>query len=115
MGVATQAASPLSAPDNLDVIGERKGGGVDMLVVTTATLDDSDETCRHLELKLNAYLIAAIHDNFPKVFPAAHTGRTRIYVSNRHVVSDRARRVVEAFAEQALMRNVEVRIGDPVA
>jgi len=104
----------MSDPDNLDVIGERKDGGVNMLVVTNTFLDDSDATCRHLEKKLRAYLYAATHENFPKVYPAARTGRTRIFVSDRHSVSGRARLVVEVFAKQAMARDVEVRIGDPV-
>ena len=105
----------MSDADNLDLIGERNDGGVDMLVVTIAPLDDSDETCRLLEQKLSAYLFAATHENFAQVYPAAQTGRTRIFVSDLHSISDRARRVVEGFADQAMARNVEVRIGDPVA
>jgi hypothetical protein len=108
------SSSPFSAPENLDVIGERKDGGVDLLVVTSAIIDDSDETCRRLEEKLATYLFAATHENFARVYPAAGSGRTRIFVSDRHQVSDRARRLVENFARQAMSRNVEVQIGSPV-
>ena len=111
----TVPASPLSAPDNLDVIGERIDGGVDMLVVTASPIDDSDEVCRLLEEKLSTYLYAATHENFSNAYPAALQGRTRIFVSDRYPVSDRARRLVEGFAVQAISRNVEVTIGFPVA
>lgn len=110
----TQTSQPLSASDNLDVIGERKCGGVDMLIVTRGPLDASEKTCRHLEEKLNAYLCAAVHENFANLYPAARGGRIRIVVSDKHVISDRVRHVVESFAAQALMRNVEVLVGDPV-
>jgi hypothetical protein len=115
MNKQAQASSPLTDPDNLDVIGERKEGGVDMLVVTTGHLDASDATCGRLREKLSAYLYAAVHPNFANVYPAARTGRVRIFVSDSHGVSDRARLVVEDLSREALTRNVEVRIGDPVA
>ncbi|MBL8300862.1 MAG: hypothetical protein JNN30_21180 [Rhodanobacteraceae bacterium] len=109
------AISPLSEPDNLDVIGERNDGGVDMLVVTTGPLDASDETCRRLEEKLNAYLYAAVHPHFGSVYPAARDGCMRIFVSDSHMISERARALIQSFAAQALALGVEVRIGDPVA
>jgi len=105
----------MSGPDNIDIVGERKDGGVDLVVVTSAPLDESDTTCQHLELKLGAYLLAAVHPNFPKVYPSAKGGLTRIYVSDRHGVSVRARQVIEAFTKQALAHNVTVQIGNPVA
>ena len=110
-----RSSSPLSELDNLDVIGERKEGGVDMLVVTTGPLDASDETCHKLHAKLSTYLHAAIHPNFSNVYPAASTGRVRIFVSDSHAVSERARQVVESMSREALARGVEIRIGDPVA
>ena len=106
---------PISAPDNLDVIGERREGGVDMLIVTIGPVDDSDATCQRLEQKLNAYLCAALHPDFPSECPAAAQGRVRIFVSDSHYISDRARAIVNAISREALSRNVEVRIGDPVA
>lgn len=86
-----------------------------MLVVTTGPLDASDETCQKLQAKLSTYLHAAIHPNFANVYPAASTGRVRIFVSDIHAVSDRARQVVESMSRDALTRGVEIRIGDPVA
>ena len=115
MNTQAQAPSPLTDPDNLDVIGERKDGGVDMLVATAGPLDASDVTCNRLKEKLSAYLYAAVHPNFPNVYPAARAGRVRIFVSDSHAISDRARLLVEEFSREALTRNVEVRIGSPVA
>ena len=115
MNVETPTSSPLSEPDNLDVIGERNDGGVDMLVVTTGPLDASDATCQQLQAKLNIYLYAATHPNFANVYPAAGTGPIRIFVSDSNAVSDRARQVVEAVSREALARGIEVRIGNPVA
>ena len=115
MSDQTSNSSPFSDPDNLDVIGERNDGGVDMLIVTTGPLDASDATCQKLQEKLSTYLHAAVHPNFANVYPAASTGRVRIFVSDSHVVSDRARQVVESMSREALTRGVEIRIGDPVA
>ena len=115
MNTQARTPSPLTDPDNLDVIGQRKDGGVDMLVSTAGPLDASDVTCGRLREKLNAYLFAAVHPNFANVYPAARTGRVRIFVSDSHAISDRARLLVDEFAREALTRNVEVRIGSPVA
>jgi len=105
----------LSEPDNLDVVGERNDGGVDMVVSTTGPLDDSDATCQHLQAKLNTYLYAATHPNFASVYPAASAGRVRIFVSDTHEISDRARQVVESLSKEAISRGIEIRIGSPVA
>lgn len=110
-----QMPSPLTDPDNLDVIGERNDGGVDMLVATSGPLDASDETCERLRAKLSAYLYAAVHPNFVNVYPAARDGRIRIFVSDCHAISERARLLIESFSREAYARNVEVHIGDPVA
>jgi hypothetical protein len=106
--------SPLTDTDNLDVVGERKDGGVDLLVVTLGPLDASDETCRRLQEKLTAYLYAAVHPNFVAEYPAALTGCIRIFVSDEHAISERAQLLIESFSREAIMRNVEVLIGGPV-
>jgi hypothetical protein len=115
MNAEADSLSPLTDPDNLDVVGERNDGGVDMLVATAGPLDASDETCRRLQEKLSAYLYAATHPNFAKVYPAGRDGRVRIFVSDSHTISERARVVVEIFSREALARDVEVHIGSPVA
>lgn len=102
--------SPLSDPDNLDVVGERNDGGVDLLVVTTGPLDASDETCQRLTEKLSTYLHAAVHPNFKDVYPAARNGRVRIFVSGSHSISERAQALVQSFVPEALARGVEVRV-----
>jgi hypothetical protein len=86
-----------------------------MLIVTTGPLDGSDETCALLRAKLDSYLYAATHANFASRYPAARSGRIRIFVSSTHSVSECAHQLVEAFAKEALIRNVEVKVGDPVA
>lgn len=106
--------SPLTDVDNLDVIGERTGGGIDMVIATAGPLDGSDETCTRLHEKLNAYLCAALHPDFANMYPAASRGRVRIFVSDRNAISERARLLVEQFSLEALARNVEDRIGNPV-
>jgi hypothetical protein len=109
-GVAEEQ-SPLSDLDNLDVVAELKDGGVDMFVVPTGPLDASAETCQRLREKLSAYLSAAVHPNFPNVYPEARNGRVRIFVSDSHAISDRASQVVQEVSREALTRGVEIRIG----
>jgi hypothetical protein len=92
-----------------------KMGGVDMLVSTSGPIDATDETCQRLQEKLNAYLYAAVHPNFVNVYPAARDGRVRIFVSDSHAISERARHLIQAFSREAHARNVVVTIGSPVA
>jgi hypothetical protein len=113
MPTSAEAAPPfpLSDPDNLDVVAELTDGGVDMLVVTIGPLDESDETCRRLREKLSSYLYAAVHPNFPNVYPEARNGRVRIFLSDAHAISDRAAQVVQEVSREALARGVELRLG----
>lgn len=114
MSTEARLPSPLSGSDNLDVVRELKDGGVDMIVSTAGPLDASDDTCERLHEKLSVYLYAATHPNFPNVYSAARDGRVRIFVSDSHPISERARVVIEKFAVEALSRDVEVHIGGPV-
>ena len=86
-----------------------------MVVATTGPLDASDETCQKLLVKLSTYLYAATHQNFSVVYPAASAGRVRIFVSDSHAVSDRARQIVESMSKEASALGIEIRIGSPVA
>jgi hypothetical protein len=115
VGPSPPTSSPLSEFDTLDVIGERNDGGVDMVISTTGPLDASDATCQQLQTKLDTYLNAATHPNFANVYPAARTGRIRIFVSDIHEISERARQVVGSASKGALARGVEIRVGSPVA
>jgi len=106
---------PIQNLDSLDVVGERKDGGVDLLISCSGPLDDSPATLRLLAQKVANYLTGAAHANFSNVYPAAKRGPVRIFISCDYVVSEGARREIASLAQRAATMGVELKLGSPVA
>jgi hypothetical protein len=99
---------PIRNLDAFDVVGNRLDGGVDLVISCIGPLDASVETLRLIQQKVNAYLAAVAHENFPKVYPAAQRGPVRIFVSCEHAVSSEARGMIEVLAAQASRSGIEL-------
>lgn len=95
---------PIQNVDSIDVIGERKDGGVDLAVVASGPLDGSSATLAYLERKIRNYITEVASDEFGRRFPSAVAGKVRILVICEYDVDDRARLVVERL--QSIARTV---------
>ncbi len=65
--------SPIQNVDAFDVIGERRGDGVDLVVTCSGPLDSSSNTLNLLEAKVNAYLATVAHPRFSQTYQAVAT------------------------------------------
>jgi hypothetical protein len=100
--------APIQNVDSFDVVGERIGGGVDLVVSCTGPLDDSAETVRLIEQKVVGYLRTAAHPNFKQVYPAAQGGPVRIFISCQYAVGTTAAGMIRRLAERAAAQGVEL-------
>jgi hypothetical protein len=99
---------PIRNLDALDVVGSRLDGGVDLVISCIGPLDASVETLRLIERKVNAYLVAVAHENFPQIYPAAQRGPVRIFVSCEYAVSSEARGMIGVLATKASRSGIEL-------
>jgi hypothetical protein len=71
----------IQALDSIDIIGERKDGGVDLAIVDSDPSDASPETRRLLREKIEGYLRAIDSDAFQERYAFPSAGQTRIVVA----------------------------------
>lgn len=100
--------SPIHDPDVIDLVGVRVDGGLDLAIVCSGPLDESDETLRRLYQKTVAYLREIESEKFRERFGASDSASIRILVDCEHVVSTAAEGLIKALARQAAATGVEI-------
>ncbi len=100
--------SPIHDPDVIDLVGVRIDGGLDLAIVCSGPLDESDDTLRRLNQKIVAYLREIQSEPIRERFGASDSARIRIVVDCEHAVSAVAEGLINALARQAAMSGVEI-------
>jgi hypothetical protein len=104
----SQDRSPISNPDMCDIVGVRKGGGLDLAITFSGPLDDSDETIHRLMTKIENYIVAAGDAAFLSEYPNATPGPTSILVFCQWMVSARARDLITSMATMAKQKGIDI-------
>jgi hypothetical protein len=99
---------PIQNLDAFDIVGERKEGGVDLVVSCSGPLDSSTTTLDLIERKVGAYLVTIAHENFARIYPAAEFGPVRIIISCEHHVSGAARELIDSLGVTASKQGVSL-------
>ena len=99
-------SQPIQNIDAFDVVGQRKDGGVDLVVSCSGPLDSSPGTLEIIQRKIDAYLVTIAHPNFARTYRAAERGPVRILVSCEYSVSAAAQAVIDALAAKAAQQGV---------
>ena len=103
---------PINPTEVFDIVGIRKDGAIDTVVVCHGPLDNSATTLRHLDLKIRNYLREIATDTFAQ---QCGSGPVRIFVSCNHAVSAEAEQLINDLANEAAQQRVLLLLGDPVA
>jgi hypothetical protein len=101
---------PIQNLDSLDLVGERKEGGVDLVIVCSGPLDESADTLRRIDQKIRGYITAATKTGFASAYPAALDGPTTIFLSCDHPISTGALGLINELGRIAGLQNIEVQI-----
>jgi hypothetical protein len=102
--------SPVRSIDAIDIVGVRKDGGIDTVIVCAGALDDSETTLESLRLKIRYYLSDIANESFAKQYG---TGPVRIFVACEHEVSVQARQLIDDLAHEAARQRVLLVLGNP--
>jgi hypothetical protein len=101
---------PIQNLDAFDLVGERKEGGVDLVIVCSGPLDDSADTLRRIDQKIRGYITTATTTGFASAYPSALHGPTTIYMSCDHPISTGALGLINQLGRTARRQNIEVKI-----
>ncbi len=108
----SNSESPIGQADKMDIIGVRKDGGIDTVIVCCGQLDSSPTTLQQLELKIRNYLREVVSDSFTQEYGS---GPVRIFISGASHTSREASQLVTTLAKEASCQNIRLQLGDPVA
>ena len=100
---------PLTDADNLDAVGVRQTGGIDLVIVCSGPLDESDQTIELLTRKVKAYAQLAASPNLFQHFEA-EAGPVRIFVSCEFTVSPRATQTLDSLGKEIAAGQLELRL-----
>ena len=103
---------PINPAAVFDIVGTRKDGGIDTVIVCSGPLDNSAATLRSLDIKVRNYLREIASDNF---IQQCGSGPVRIFVSCSHTVSTEAEQLINDLANVAAQQRVFLLLGEPVA
>ena len=103
---------PIQNLGNIDVLGVRKDGGVDLVVVASAPLDGSADTLSNLDRKIRGYIAEVGLKSFREQYPGAVPGKIRIQVVCEHSVDMAARGLIEALKPAALANGATLELTD---
>ena len=104
--------SPVGPVDSIDIVGVRKDGSVDTVIVCSSPLDGSEVTLENLCLKIRHYLRDIASAGFVEQYG---TGSVRIFVACEHEVSEQAKQLIDDLSHEAAMQRVLLVLGSPVA
>ena len=66
---------PIQNLGSIDVLGARKDGGVDLIVVVSGPIDASADTLENLDRKIRAYIAEVGSRAFQERYPGAVPGK----------------------------------------
>ena len=84
-------------PDHIDIIGLRNDGGVDMTIITTGPLHDSDLLTKVVEEKIQTYLLYINSNEYLFRFGPPTKEKTKIIIKSDSLVSDEFKALITQF------------------
>jgi hypothetical protein len=77
---------PIHNVDELDIVGERNDGGVDLIIVVSGPLDGSAATLSMLESKIKNYIAALSSSEFKQKYGQPKENGNSIYIVSEYPV-----------------------------
>ena len=103
---------PSECLDNIDMITKQKDGSVELIIISSGYLDESDYTLNRIEDKINNYLYYINSGEFKEDFGIPTIVRTRIILSCTEVPNVEVEKYIKSIREIVNEHNasIEMRI-----
>jgi hypothetical protein len=103
---------PIQNLDSLDIIGHRKDGGVDLVIVASQPIDDSPETLESLRHKVRTYVTAIGLEGFQTEFAYPPREKIAIIIACEHPIHPNAQLVIDECKAFAAGQTVSLEVRD---
>ena len=86
---------PIQALDRIDIIGQRRDGGLDLVIVASQPIDDSLEILDNIRQKVRTYLTAIAQEDFQAEMGYPPRDKTAIIIACDHPIHPKAQAVID--------------------
>jgi hypothetical protein len=101
---------PIQDPDSIDVVGKRRDGRVDLLIVASQPIDDAPETLETIRRKVRAYLAVIGLEEFQAEMGRPPRDKTAIILACEHPIHPRALAVLAQCRAAAAAQGVRLEV-----
>lgn len=98
--------SPFTDADTIDIVGVRKGGGLNLVLSVSGPIDDSPYTLKALETKIGNYIAGAKSERFLRHYGQELEAPIVIYISCDYPISNAAHTVIREMQRVAQAKRV---------
>jgi hypothetical protein len=99
---------PIQDPDNIDIIGKRRDGGVDLAIVASQPIDVSPETLESIRRKVRTYLTVIGLEEFQAEMGHPPRDQTAIILTCEHPIHPTALAVIAQCRADAAAQGVRL-------
>lgn len=103
---------PIQNLDRIDLMGRRKDGGVDLVIVVSGPLQDIETHLDGVERKIAAYIHAISSPQFAEEFPQSDAAR-RILLVTEHAIDPAVIALIDSLRRTAVDAGAALDIVDP--
>ena len=103
-------AAPINDVTKLDLLVERKDGGVDMCIVAQGVVDGSRETLDLLETKVRNYVREALDSSFRENYGGIAPDRIQILFESRFAVDAAALSLISRLASEVSAAGLRLKV-----
>lgn len=101
---------PVQNPDEIDIAGKRRDGGVDLVIVASQPIDDSPETLETIRKKVTTYLETIELEEFQAEMGHPPRETITIILACTHQIHPRAQVVIEECQALAAARGSRLEV-----
>jgi hypothetical protein len=99
--------------DRVDVTGKRRDGGVDLFIVASQPIDDSESTPESIRHKVRTYLTVIGLDEFQAEMGYPPRERISIIIECKHPIHPKSQAVIEEVRAIAAAQGVRLEVRNP--
>jgi hypothetical protein len=104
--------SPIQNLDRIDLLGRRKDGGVDLVIVVSGPLENTADHRERVETKVRAYVRELSSPGFSAEFPDGE-GRRKILLVTEHAVDQAVLALIDSLRRCAADAGSDLEIVAP--
>lgn len=104
--------SPIQNLDHIDILGRRKDGGIDLVIVVSGPLENTTDHLECVRAKIQTYIHEISSPEFSEQFPNNSTSR-QILLATEHPIDQAVLTLIDSLRRPAAEANALLKIVTP--